>query len=288
MPLFGMKMTGSGSRIAALSRPLTSAGVDGNGDLEAGVVSRCASRLLLCSAPEPPRMPVPAITVTGSSLGWPPCMNRHLASLLNTSSPAMNRKSENVMSTTGMAPPMAAPQRRADHEGLDDGGVANPVLAELVDQSSDRPNWPPRRGQVLAHREDPLVAQHLLLDGEADRLLVPQTLVLALCRWCMLCSLRVEVLEDDVGPGIGPSGPRRPLARARLRRRLDAARIVVGVDIAGEHLDADRGSRPARPRAGSRRRRRSSGRRGDTCRASRIIGPLPAATYSRGPPRPPA
>ena len=134
--------------------------------------------LLLCSAPDPPRMPVPAITVTGSSLGWPPCMNRHLASLLNTSSPEMNRKSEKVMSTTGTAPPMAAPQAAPIMKVSTIDESRTRFCAELVDQPAGQAELAAQRGQVLAHREHPLVAEHLLLDGQADRLLIPQPLQL--------------------------------------------------------------------------------------------------------------
>ena len=66
-------MTGSGSRIAAAIRPITSAGVDGATTLSPGIAIAQFSTLWLCCAPK--RRPAPlAVRSTSGSETWPSVM----------------------------------------------------------------------------------------------------------------------------------------------------------------------------------------------------------------------
>ncbi len=67
------KTTGSGSRIEAAMRPMTSAGVDGATTLRPGIAIAQFSTLWLCWAPK--RRPAPfAVCRTSGSDTWPSVM----------------------------------------------------------------------------------------------------------------------------------------------------------------------------------------------------------------------
>ena len=158
MPLFGMKMTGSGSRIAAFNSPLTSAGVDGRATLRPGLCSMCASMLQLCSAPEPAEDAGAGDHGHGQLVRVPAVHEPPLGELVEdlVARDEQEVGEGDVDDRDGAADGGAA--GGADHERLDDAGVAHPGLAELVDQASRETELAAETGEVLAHREDALVA----------------------------------------------------------------------------------------------------------------------------------
>ncbi|CAB5008495.1 unannotated protein [freshwater metagenome] len=80
-PLCSRKSTGLSERIALLSRPLASAGVDGVTTCSPAADISIASGLCECSGPPPLAAPSGA-RMTSGTVKSPPCMYRHFAALL--------------------------------------------------------------------------------------------------------------------------------------------------------------------------------------------------------------
>ena len=103
-----MNMTGSSSRIAEVSRPFASAGVDGMTTLSpATCVNQASSDFECCAAL--PRPEPPCVRTTSGTRACPPNMKRFCAAWFTSWSIARPEKSMYMSSTTGRRPVSAAP-----------------------------------------------------------------------------------------------------------------------------------------------------------------------------------
>src|SRR3984893_4950045 len=107
-PLCSKTRTGSSSRMAARSSPYAALGELAAATLSPGSCRYHDSPVAECCVPNRPVPPPMARTVSGT-LHWPPLMKRNLGSSLTIASPAVGRKSLNMISTTGRRPATAMP-----------------------------------------------------------------------------------------------------------------------------------------------------------------------------------
>ena len=205
-----MKITGLSSRMAAFSSPFPSAGVDGAATSSPGTWRNSASSECEWVGPSwwPPP---PGIRITIGTRTWPLNMYGIAAMWLTIWSIASSEKLTVISSTTGRSPAIAAPTPVADDRVLGDRRVADPLLAELVQQALGDLEGALEHAHVLAHHEDGLVAAHLLGEGVAERLAHPHH------RHRDRPLARIVLLDGLVAP---PDRARRPdRRRAPARRR---------------------------------------------------------------------
>ncbi len=107
-PLCSKKMTGSGSRTAAASSPMTSRGFDGATTFRPGTAIAQFSTDCECWAPKRRPAPLAQRTTSGSS-SWPSDMYLLLAISLAIRSQQTAKKSLNMISAIGRSPVIAAP-----------------------------------------------------------------------------------------------------------------------------------------------------------------------------------
>src|ERR1700754_1175508 len=106
--IVSMNRHGSSSKIADVSRPLPSRGVDGTITFIPGMCMNQASSVWECVAPVA-RPPYTWVRTVMGAVVLPAVMNRNLAALLISWSAAMPMKSMIMISATGSRPSMAAP-----------------------------------------------------------------------------------------------------------------------------------------------------------------------------------
>ena len=113
-------------------------GVRGGHDAQAGQVHEPALAGRAVLRPEAARRRRRSTrTVTGTA-DWPPDMKRYFGSWLTIASPAVGRKSANMISTIGRSPTRLMPEGDAEEAVLADRRVPDALRAELLDEPDVR------------------------------------------------------------------------------------------------------------------------------------------------------
>src|SRR3954467_7291966 len=181
--LCSRKSTGLSSRIAALSSPLASAGVDGQTIFSPGTPCNQLIGTWEWMAPKRPPPPMAERTTSGT-LACSLERYQYLAAWLTRLSMVSGRKSPNMISITGrrpaMALPYAAPARASSESGgsntprgggggVGGGGPGRGLGRVLPARPPGGRDPPARHGDVLAEEDDRVVVLELLVERGADR-----------------------------------------------------------------------------------------------------------------------